>query len=294
MLLTISRGCAHLCRLADVAHSVETRRSSVSMSPGRTGSKSTAGESVINEKILTLVTTLSDRVKLLESKLDTTVHQRKRSAPDSPPEVVEGHESSKLERPPKQARHLLSEPPGQASNSHERENTIENDLSAGQNGSDAEAEDAATVLEFLAWGRLKDSNLTSGIRDSSTVHDPPLYPEKDMLQSTQAWASSPTSIPGGSASLETFQISQIQEMLPTKNQVFLLSSYHAEWLLFMHCGFHAPSFTLELNQFYDEDEGVITMTSTSLQWTALLFAIICGSMTCAKRSQVSKWGFREG
>jgi hypothetical protein len=231
----------------------------------------------------------------LESKLDV-VNPLKRPAPDASLPLSQGHERAAPlhhERPTKQAR-ILPSAPHSSLTGNSMDHAAENEATADQSGFDAEAEDAATVLEFLAWGRLKDSNLTSGIRETSIIHEPAIYHEKDIFQTAQAWTSPPNSIPGGSISIETFQISQIQDMLPTKAQVFSLVEYHADWLLFMHCSFHAPSFLQELNQFYTDDEGVISMTSTGLQWTALLFAIICGSMTCAKPPQVLKWGFREG
>tara|TARA_R110002060_G_scaffold63482_1_gene72740 strand:+ start:389 stop:937 length:549 start_codon:yes stop_codon:yes gene_type:complete len=171
---------------------------------------------------------------------------------------------------------------------------VENDSTSGQNGSDAEVEDAATVLEFLAWGRLKESNLTSGIRNPSIVHEPSSHQEQDILQSAQAWGNSPSSVSGGIIPMDTMQISQIQALLPTKMQVFLLFEYHADWLLFMHCSFHVPTFRRELDQFYDEDQGVISITSAGLQWAALLFAIICGSMTSVQPAEVLKWGFHQG
>jgi len=146
------------------------------------------------------------------------------------------------------------------------------------------------VLEFLAWGRLKDSNLTSGVRD---VNQSMTFPDKDVFQSTQAWHNSPSSIPTSQPAMETLQMSQIQEMLPTKTQVMLLFDYHANWLLFMHCSFHVPTFRRELDQFY-QDNAIINMTSAGLQWAALLFAILCGSMTCAKPAQIANWGFHHG
>jgi hypothetical protein len=170
----------------------------------------------------------------------------------------------------------------------------ENESSSVQNSSDAEAEDAATVLEFLAWGRLKDSNLTTGVRDPASNHESTAYPDKDVLQTAQAWGQSPTSASTSQAAMETLQISQIQEMLPSRAQVVLLFDYHSDWLLFMHCSFHVQTFRKELDMFYQQDNGIINMTTVGLQWTSLLFAILCGSMTCAKPAQVMKWGFHPG
>lgn len=164
------------------------------------------------------------------------------------------------------------------------------DSSPVQTGSDAEAEDAATVLEFLAWGRVKDSSLTNGVKEASSLIDPNL----DIIQATQALGYSPNSIPVVQVPAENLTMSQIQEMLPTKEQVYSLFEYHSNWLLFMHCSFHTPTLRRELDQFYNHDHGNISSTSSSLQWTALLFAVICGSMTCVKPGNITQWGFREG
>jgi hypothetical protein len=237
------------------------------------------------------VTALSDRVKHLETKLDD-FEPRKRSAPDGAFNDAYKPISSSSARPLKQTK--LSQPEvSQAVVSLREDQKAPAEVDSNQN-SDAEAEDAATVLEFLAWGRLKDSNLTSGLREPSGGHDSASYPEKDIFQSTQAWGLSPSSISASHMSLETLQISQIQEMLPDKGQIILLFEYHADWLLFMHCSFHVQTFRKELEQFYNNDNGIISRTTSGLQWAALLFAIICGSMTCAKQAQVATWGFNQG
>ena len=246
-------------------------------------------DSAISERVLSLVTTLSDRVKQLETKIDHFEPQKR---------PVEGgfNDGSELllGRPLKQTK--ISQPETSQTVLNLREDDLvhaEAESNSGQN-SDAEAEDAATVLEFLAWGRLKDSNLTSGLRDPSGAHDNALYPEKDIIQTTQAWGLSPSSRSASHTTMETLQMSQIQEMLPSKDHVMLLFEYHADWLLFMHCSFHVQIFRRELEQFYDNDHGIISRTSSGLQWAALLFAIICGSMTCAKQAQISNWGFSQG
>ena len=240
-------------------------------------------EASINERILSLVTTLSERVKHLEAKLDD-LPPRKRSSVDEAVELAEFPT-----RPSKQARISHSEPVHAIP--HDDLVNGENESSSVQNSSDAEAEDAATVLEFLAWGRLKDSNLTTSVRDPASNHGSVAYPEKDVIQSTQACGQSPTSASTSQTAMETFQISQIQEMLPGKAQVVLLFDYHSDWLLFMHCAYHAQTFRKELEMFYQQDNGIVNMTTKGLQWTSLLFAILCGSMTCAKPAQVMKWGF---
>ena len=296
-LTELTRGAAHLCRRADVTHSVGERRTvrpSESLSPTVAFQTPTAPgrqevDAPINERILSLVTTLAERVKNLETKLDGS-GPRKRPADGAFNELL----ISSADRPLKQTR--ISQPEASQADVTVREDELmhaETDSNSRRN-SDAEAEDAATVLEFLAWGRLKDINLTNDLRDPSGPHDLVSYPEKDIIQTTQAWVLPPSSVSASHMTMETWQISQIQEMLPDKEQVVLLFEYHADWLLWMHCSFHVQTFRRELEQFYNTDSGIIIRTSSGLQWAALLLAIICGSMTCAKPTQVASWGFTQG
>lgn len=176
----------------------------------------------------------------------------------------------------------------------EKEVVAENESTSGQNGSEADVEDAATVLEFLAWGRLKESNITSGIRNPSIVHATSSHADQDIIQNAQAWGNSPSSMPGAATSMESMHIPQVQSMLPTRMQVYALFEYHSNWLLFMHGSFHVPTFRQELDQFYEDDQAVISTTSVGLQWTALLFTILCGSMTAVKSAVLPQWGFHSG
>ncbi|TVY25390.1 hypothetical protein LHYA1_G003729 [Lachnellula hyalina] len=291
-----SRGSAQWCRLADMTHTVERQASHPSDHPSTGGPEAIGNsmDSTLNERLLGLVTRLSNRVEHLEARLDTTGPE-KRPLPQEEgidDRIEDESLSFSTRRPSKQRRISQKEtcrvPPNIEDNSEpQKETGIKPSLPE----LDAEVEDAATVLEFLAWGRLKDSNITTGLRDTSG--DSALGSEKDIIQSTQTWGLSPASV-SGSQSIDTLQISQIQDLLPTKAQAFLLVEYHAEWLLFMHCSFHAPTLRRDLEKFYLNDQGNINMTSFGLQWTALLFAVICVSMTCAKPAQIGDWGFVEG
>jgi hypothetical protein len=292
LTLTLHRGIAETCRRADITDTVKQRpRKSISpglQSPDQSGS---FRELLLNERLLSLVTSLSDRVQRLEAKVDGAQTPIQFNSANLDPSLSQDlRSSSQLERPAKRARIQPDETVHLPTLN--KNDQIAEDDSAEQNDSDAEVEDAATVLEFLAWGRLKDSNLTNGIREPN-LHDSAVRPDADVIQGVQAWGSSPSSVPGGGAVLETLSVSQIQDLLLTKMQVFLLFEYHSDWLLFMHCAFHVPTFRKGLDRFYDDDQGVINMTSTGLQWASLLFAIMCGSMACARPRSIQKWGFKE-
>ncbi|KAH6684399.1 hypothetical protein B0J14DRAFT_11637 [Halenospora varia] len=293
------RGIAHLCKLAEVTPVVERRMPcppSLVFSPGAAEAAPVPAGSTIdvslNEKILSLVTTLSDRVKHLETKLDGLQPRKRRAAEEIDERDEERAVDVSQKRHSKLPRTAAPERP-EASHPGENEPSTENNSSRTSREFDAEAEDAATVLEFLAWGRLKDSSLTSGLRDPSIVQDPMMYSDKDIVQTTQAWGLSPGSASGSQPSTETMHVSQIQDLLPSKEQAMLLFEYHGDWLLFMHCSFHVPSLRQELLNFYQNEQGIINMTSSGLQWTALFLSVICGSMVCAKPTQIQEWGYSE-
>jgi hypothetical protein len=281
-----------------VTHSVD-RQSSLAarpLSPNASVSpKQADADTPVNERFLRLVTTLSERVMHLENKLNDSLEPRKRPTTEHLNDDPVDLQRSPPTRPSKQARLT----PFESARTEQQPQNDEgirrgNEAASGQHSPDAEAEDAATVLEFLAWGRLKDSNLTTDARHPGNVHELATYPEKDVLQTTQAWGSSSDSVSVGNQLMENLQMSQIQEMLPGKEQVVMMIDYHAKWILFMHCSFHTQTFKRELEHFYEVDNGIINMTTTGLQWTSLLFALICASMTCAKASQVARWGFHPG
>ncbi|RDW62294.1 hypothetical protein BP6252_11727 [Coleophoma cylindrospora] len=299
------QGTADLCHRADNANSAENVQSSNLSSPGpfrglsvpRTGNSAGAP---INERILTLVNTLSDRVQNLEASIQRLEPRKRQASEDLEVQAAEGQgfresESSSqltVSRPTKYARTLPIKDVKTAV--RREEEGIENESSSGQNASDAEVEDAATVLEFLAWGRLKDSSITNDLRDMTGNEDSTPFQDKAPSHNAQNWGHSPSVVSGGGYfPLKASNLSQIQELLPSKTQVILLCEYHANWLLFMHCSFHVTTFSGELDQFYSHDEGIISVTSTGMQWAALLFSIMCGSMTCARPSTVASWGFNE-
>ncbi|KAL3422669.1 C6 zinc finger domain-containing protein [Phlyctema vagabunda] len=302
---TISRGTAHLCRRADTVLTTAAERPPPSQSdPSVTLDRSPLApgehsEPSVSEKILSLVSTLADRVQDVEAtlrRLDT--YPRKRSAPDDSDFSAQASRSANPSdstppdpafKPIKYARTGSLE---KSTPENQRvEETSDHD-SAGQAVSDPEAEDAATVLEFLAWGRLKDNTISSNFREPGN-QEPTIFQEKNTVQTPQPWGKPSVVSSTKHAPLKSSDLVRIQELLPSRKHVTLLCEYHTNWLLFMHASYHATSFRRELDHFYSQGNGVISMTTTGLQWAAMLFAIICSSMTCAKPGHISTWGFQE-
>ncbi|CAI9638146.1 hypothetical protein GT037_000273 [Alternaria burnsii] len=135
----------------------------------------------------------------------------------------------------------------------------------------AVSRDAATVLEFLAWGRRKDP-------DCHTVAS--LEPADDAP-------------PGaGSGILEDLsQLPVLQLLLPSSDQVQELVDYHRNCLLWYHGSYFAPTFQAQLRDFYDKHNGLIDQASIDLQWVALLFSVLTASLVCVPDVRAQSWGF---
>ncbi|KAL3703772.1 hypothetical protein TMatcc_009461 [Talaromyces marneffei ATCC 18224] len=147
--------------------------------------------------------------------------------------------------------------------------------------SSSEVEDAATILEFLAWGRRKDPKY----QDLITIGDgniPQHSPrDVDMENYTPFFPSKTT--------LRAY----LQSLLPGRSHLYTLAKYHCDCLLWYHGSFHAVVFSKSLDDFFNKKNGQIQLSDTELQWASLLFAIISGSVTCAPRSLVLTWGFND-
>ncbi|KAL4899412.1 hypothetical protein BDW74DRAFT_171574 [Aspergillus multicolor] len=151
---------------------------------------------------------------------------------------------------------------------------------------DGEVEDAATILEFLAWGRRKV----------------PVYGGPGP-----AFNSSPQQSPGDVALDDELDLEEtshlrltndspldlIQLLLPEPNCLQEIVRYHCDCLLWYHVSFHALTFQGEVNGFVSNHACNIQHAAVNLQWVALLFAVLTGSMTCAPPAVALSWGFHE-
>jgi hypothetical protein len=140
--------------------------------------------------------------------------------------------------------------------------------------------DTATVLEFLAWGRKKDVDFAN-----ASEH------ECGPGRSSHA-------APGGTShtdylteSTKTVQLDMLEALLPAKSHIIQLVDYHNNSLLWYHGSYSAKSFSNHLSIFLTDFGGNIRHELLNLQWLALLFAILSGSMTCASQSTRHEWGF---
>jgi hypothetical protein len=143
-----------------------------------------------------------------------------------------------------------------------------------------EVEDAATILEFLAWGRRKDPSYQDEIvKRNNLGHSPGDAPADDEWEDMR--------MPGPPVA------ALCQALLPARQKVYQLAKYHCECLLWYHGAFHAATFLKELDEFYEKANGKVGNPGVNLQWISFLFAVLTGAMACAPRSTAQAWGFRE-
>ncbi|KIH88706.1 c6 zinc finger domain containing protein [Sporothrix brasiliensis 5110] len=193
--------------------------------------------------------------------------------------------------------------------------------------SDTVIKDAASILEFLAWGRRKDpghhpasTGRHSSVGDgSTTVADmatitvldeadalhtpfgefggrPDHLQQLNMDDNDSADGDNPFS--GSHPHSAHNPLAVMQLLLPSRRQVEQLVDYHVECLLWYHASFLAPRFRADLASFYDRFGGHVDaveahrgVAGLDLQWVALLFAVLSGSLTCAPTARAAAWGF---
>ncbi|KAF9775610.1 hypothetical protein IL306_006271 [Fusarium sp. DS 682] len=150
---------------------------------------------------------------------------------------------------------------------------------------DALVQSTASILEFLAWGKRKNFGNESILSPEVSVSRQPRESEYTR------------DVPDGlEESGNTLNILQL--LLPSPKRVWQLVKYHETSLLWYHNSYYAPTFRKQLRSFYNDHSGSIigsydSTRAVNLQWIALLFSILTGTMTCAPYSLTSAWGFKE-
>ncbi|KAL8366363.1 hypothetical protein RB595_004912 [Gaeumannomyces hyphopodioides] len=172
----------------------------------------------------------------------------------------------------------------------------EAESSAGSNRHTALEKDAASILEFLAWGRRKDPDYPSAVSLSpEAVADTVVSADGQAgtlsdagpdAEDPREESSSSSLLEQGASSLDVIRL-----LLPSQRLVWQLVGYHDECLLWYHGSYFAPSFRAQLRVFYARHGGAVDGPGLNLQWVALLLAIMTASLVCAPPGRVCAWGF---
>jgi hypothetical protein len=84
----------------------------------------------------------------------------------------------------------------------------------------------------------------------------------------------------------------LQLELPPIPMIWQLVRFHERSLLWYHGCYHGPTFRGELQARVVSERDHVTI-EPDLQWSALLFAILAGSLICANDKQLVHWNFRK-
>ncbi|KAI1609303.1 hypothetical protein EDD36DRAFT_66452 [Exophiala viscosa] len=89
------------------------------------------------------------------------------------------------------------------------------------------------------------------------------------------------------------QAAFLQMLLPNVDHIWSLVNYHELALLWYHGCYHGPTLRWELQSVIagQEQEETLIIKDLDMQWLALLFAIMAGSITCAPKRTLERWGF---
>ncbi|PVH99877.1 hypothetical protein DM02DRAFT_710092 [Periconia macrospinosa] len=154
------------------------------------------------------------------------------------------------------------------------ENVVQEVISS----SDPEACDTATVLEFLAWGRKKDVDFAN----DSEPYSGPGNAMNDMLTTDFLTESTNSAL-----------LDMLETLLPSRDIILKLVTYHNSSVLWYHGSYSSKILSDHLHSFLTELDGNIRHEKLNLQWLALLFAVMTGSLTCASQATRRGWGFSD-
>ncbi len=149
---------------------------------------------------------------------------------------------------------------------------------------DPVVQNAASILEFLSWGRKKNPDFHDVSLEASEAMGNP-----SDVRDVDPGPAFATYYPGSRPD----DLNLIQILLPDRRQVWELETYHAESVLWYHGSYHAATFRRQLHGFYDRFNGRVDSPGVNLQWVAMLFSVLTGSMAAVPEDKALSWGFRE-
>ncbi|CAI6330953.1 unnamed protein product [Periconia digitata] len=163
---------------------------------------------------------------------------------------------------------------GHNSSSTATEQVVENTTSL----SDPTACETATVLEFLAWGRKKVVDFGH---------------ETDHYSGPGQSGNETSTTDFFTESTKSAQLDMLEALLPSKEMISKLVDYHNSSILWYHGSYSSTVFSEHLDSFLIDFAGNIRHERLQIQWLALLFAILTGSLTCASTVTRQDWGFSD-
>ena len=104
---------------------------------------------------------------------------------------------------------------------------------------------------------------------------------------------SPAPLPIGFPDIRETSIALLNLHVPCAVQIWHLVDYHEKYLLWYHGCYHGPTFRTELRNALERHNDCLSLDQLNLQWVALLFSIMAGSISCASEGMLEAWAFRD-
>jgi hypothetical protein len=149
-----------------------------------------------------------------------------------------------------------------------------------------EVVNAATILEFLAWGKRKEVSY-------ATVLPPHTDSQHQVFDDAAPYASDEFASSPNNSDREDSSLQNLQILLPDQNKVTAMVEYHVNYLLWFHGSFHGPTFRQQLQTFFDCHLSDLVSPDVDMLWVALLFSVLTGAISCGDKMTVLAWGFDE-
>lgn len=159
---------------------------------------------------------------------------------------------------------------------------------------------SSSLLPRLAAHATLEAREVGGFSRSNQWRQPYVFApyeqarlRKSMTEVAGGGNPSFSSSMGFGLGLGSAHISVLQMMLPSLDHIWTLVDYHEIYLLWYHCCYHGPTFRSELESVIaeQEDKTTLDISGLHLQWLALLFSIMAGSLTCTTERRLREWGF---
>lgn len=111
------------------------------------------------------------------------------------------------------------------------------------------------------------------------------------VSSFESEAQSPAPPPAGFPDIRATSIALLHLHIPDMPQIWYLVDYHEKYLLWYHGCYHGPTFRAELCDALQRNDDRLVLGKLNLQWVALLFSVMAGSVACASAGMLESWGF---
>ncbi|KAF2674595.1 hypothetical protein BT63DRAFT_449586 [Microthyrium microscopicum] len=144
-----------------------------------------------------------------------------------------------------------------------------------------------------SWGEGYDARVHRTYpKDSGTNPSEPNSRDGTILHTTGPPTPAPAAPQSGLTGTPDGDKVFLQSLVPQSLQILQLVDYHELQLLWSHNCLNGPVFRREVASAIKAPGG-LQVKNLDLRWTALLFAVMASSLTCAPASFLHNWGFPE-